>query len=417
MKHESAVGTWARTVLGVLGLLLAACSGDEPTAAPETSADPAVAVFESDLCRMAEQGHLPGLSAALIVEDELRWIGACGQADLEREVPMTPDTLINIASVSKTFTNVAVLQLWEEGRLDLDGDVSEYLPFTVSHPRFLDRPITLRQLLTHTSGLTDAPIYAETYACGDATVSLTDWLEGYFVPGGVYWSEENFLETGPGDVRSYSNVGYGLLGLVVESVSGRSFADYTRDEIFLPLGMERTAWSLSRLNVAEHAVPYLWRQPDEELEVEDLRLLPEGEVPTETFVPYCLYSFYNYPDGLVRTSVRQLASFVMAHLADGELDGARILEATTVDEIFSQQIEAGQWEEGRSQGFTWRATPSETLGLVWGHGGADPGVRAQVLYRPEDEVTVILLANRMAVPEIGPILIRMFDEGARLTAE
>jgi CubicO group peptidase (beta-lactamase class C family) len=263
----------------------------------------------------------------------------------------------------------------------------------------------------------DGPSYAETYACGDATVSLADWLEGYVAPGGPYWSQENFLETGPGDVRSYSNVGFGLLGLAVENVSGRPFDDYTRDEIFLPLGMDRTAWSLSRAAVPEHAVPYLWLGPEEELEVEDRRLLPEGEIPKESFVPYCLYSFYNYPDGLVRTSVRQLARFVMAHLAGGELDGARILEADTVDEIFSRQIEEGRWEEGRSQGLTWRATPSETLGLVWGHGGADPGIRAQVLYRPQDEVTVILLANRMAVPEIGPILLRMFEEGARMAAD
>lgn len=408
-------GGWCtRTGLGVVALLLTACSGDSPESVPETPVDPAVAAFESDLCQLAEQGRLPGLSAALIVEDELRWIGACGQADLERGVAMTPDTLINIGSVSKTFTNAAVLQLWEQGRIDLDTDVSEYLPFQVSHPRFPERPITLRQLLTHTAGLNDGPSYAATYACGDPTVSLADWIEGYVAPDGAYWSEGNFLEPGPGDVRSYSNVGFGILGLVVENVSGRPFADFTRDEIFLPLGMDRTAWALSRLDVSEHAVPYLWLRPDEELEVEDLPLLPEGEIPTESFVPYCLYSFYNYPDGLVRTSAAQLARFVMAHLAGGELDGVRILEADTVDQIFSQQIEEGRWEEGRSQGLTWRSTPTETLGLVWGHGGADPGVRAQVLYRPQDEVTVLLLANRMAVTEIGPILVRMFAEGARL---
>lgn len=413
MKNASKSVAWS--VLAVLGVLLAACAGG-PDETPGQAVASAADALEGDLCRLAEEGRIPGLAAALIVQGELRWIGACGEADLGKRVPMTPDTLLNIGSVSKTFTNAAVLQLWERGRIDLEAEVSGYLPFPVRHPRYPDRPMTIRHLLTHTAGLADGPSYGETYACGDPAVSLRDWLEGYVTPGGAYWSEENFMETGPGEARSYSNVGFGLLGLVVEAVDGRSFADYTRDEIFRPLGMDRTAWYLDRIDAAEHAVPYLWLEPDGELEAEDLRLLPEGDVPTETFVPYCLYSFYNYPDGLVRTSVRQLARFVLAHLGGGEVEGARVLAEATVEAMWRAQIPEEVWEEGRVQGLTWRATTSEKLGFVWGHGGADPGIRAQVLYRPADEVAVVVLANRLVVAELGPILVRLFGEGAEQAA-
>ena len=134
---------------------------------------------------------------------------------------MTADTVLNVASISKTFTNAAVLQLWEDGRIDLDDDVNRYLPFRLVHPRHPGTAITFRHLLTHTASIGDGEAYDSSYACGDPAVSLGDWIEGYLVAGGKYYdAEESFLDAEPGETYSYSNVGFGLLGFLVEHISG-----------------------------------------------------------------------------------------------------------------------------------------------------------------------------------------------------
>ena len=152
---------------------------------------------------------------------------------------MTTESILNIGSVSKLVTSTAALLLWEKGKIDLDGDVSQYLPFSVEHPSG-GGPITVRQLLTHTSGLQDGEYYDDSYACGDPVVSLEKWLRGYLVEGGPYYDEGNFLEQAPGTTFEYSNVGYGLLGLIVQQVSGQNFTTFTRENIFEPLGMGST---------------------------------------------------------------------------------------------------------------------------------------------------------------------------------
>lgn len=112
------------------------------------------------------------------------------------------------------MTNAAVLQLFEHGKIELDDDVSQHLPFP-------DVPITVRQLLTHTAGIEDGDAYNASHACGDPAVSLADWIRAYLQPGGRFYSaEQNFLPTGPGEAHTYSNLGFGLLGYLVEVVSG-----------------------------------------------------------------------------------------------------------------------------------------------------------------------------------------------------
>ena len=143
------------------------------------------------------------------------------------------------------MTNAAILQLRDEGRFALDDPINFYLPFAVVHPRYPNLPITYRHLLTHTGGLNDGDAYDASYACGDPTVSLGRWIEGYFTPGGIYYdADQNFLDQPPGERYSYSNVGYGLLGYLVESISGQSLAEYTRLRLFEPLGMDSSGWYL-----------------------------------------------------------------------------------------------------------------------------------------------------------------------------
>jgi CubicO group peptidase (beta-lactamase class C family) len=101
---------------------------------------------------------------------------------MENKIPMTDKTIQNIGSISKTITATAVMQLWEKGKFKLDDDVNGYLPFKERNPYFPDDPITFRELLTHKSSIKDGPAYEDSYACGDPTISLKDWIEDFKLP-------------------------------------------------------------------------------------------------------------------------------------------------------------------------------------------------------------------------------------------
>ena len=362
----------------------------------------------------------PGLGACLVKKDKLVWIGAFGWADMENKKPMTEKTIQNIGSISKTITATAVMQLWEKGKFQLDDDVNKYLPFPVRNPHFPDEPITFRQLLTHKSSIKDGPAYGESYACGDPTVALKDWIKGYLMPGGKYYSEEgNFHTWKPGTAeipkgpRAYTNVGFGLLGYLVEVISGQDFAMYCKKNIFTPLGMKNTGWYLADVNVANHAIPYTL--------ISERLQLPEG-ITFETFLPrygkdkqstkigelfpHCLYSFFNYPDGLIRTSVRDLSQFLRAYINGGVFEKKRILKEETVQSMLSN--------EHFGRGLCWYEYKLKSGDTAWGHSGGDPGISTQMLFRPQDGVGVIIFFNYDTPGKAsGEILERLFEEAAK----
>ena len=181
--------------------------------------EPSFTELDEFILERMEEHSVPGLSACIVKENKLVWSKGYGWADVENKIPMTADTIQNIGSISKTVTATAVMQLWEEGKFELDDDVNGYLSFKVRNPRFLDIPITFRQLLTQRSSIMDGPAYGKSYACGDPAVSLEDWIKEYFVPDGKYYDgEKNFhvwkpgTEDVPSSPRAYTNVGFGLLG-------------------------------------------------------------------------------------------------------------------------------------------------------------------------------------------------------------
>ena len=286
-------------------------------------------------------GSIPGLAACIVKAGQVVWSRGYGWADIAKRVPMDPVlTVQNIGSISKTVVATAVMQLWEKGKFQLDDDVNEQLPFAVRSPSHPDTPITYRLLLTHRSGIADSLAYSSSYACGDPSLTLDSWINGYLTPGGHYYHKsDNFRPWKPGDKRDYSNLGFGLLGYLVERVSGIPFAQYTKTHIFVPLGMKRTGWHLSEIDRAQHAVPYApvadGDNPDEELEsYRKFGLLggePVRDPVSGTHRPLCLYSFPNYPDGSLRTSVSQLARLLLSYIGDGSCGDAESWPPTPFD--------------------------------------------------------------------------------------
>ena len=358
------------TVLG--GLLVsvqALASGPQPAAAPQDIDR----VIEG---RMQESG-LVGLGAAIIIDKQLAWSRGYGFADKQAAVPFTPDTVMNIGSISKTFTGVALMQAVQDGKLSLDEDINTYLPFRVANPAFPDAAITLRQLATHTSGITDRwEVYQNTYHWGgDAPQALGGFLQDYLAVGGKDYSRDNFLPFRPGTHREYSNIGAGLAGYIIELATGERLNLHTRERIFKPLRMDHSGWLLSEI------------APD------TLSTLYVGE---DGFgIPIHQYGLVTYPDGGVRTSVSDLSRFFIALLDGGQYEGARILDAASTAEMLRfQYTEANKPDNvvlgEKNSGIFW----STKLDVTYiGHGGSDPGVRTEMLSNLGKDMAVVLLVN------------------------
>jgi len=133
--------------------------------------------------------HIPGVAACVVKDGRIIWTGAYGHAIIEQDVPVADTTLFMLASISKTFTGAALLQLWEAGLFELDDDINDYLPFAVFNPNHPESVITFRELLTHTSSIKDNwEVMLSVYAWGDSPIPLGDYVEGYLTPGGEYYS-------------------------------------------------------------------------------------------------------------------------------------------------------------------------------------------------------------------------------------
>lgn len=377
--------------------LMALTAAGVAIVSPACRASAATAAADRYFLDRMSQEHIPGLAVAVLRKRELVWSKGYGWANLEQRVPMTPNTVQNIGSISKTFTATAVMQLWEAGRFQLDDDVNPFLEFEVAHPAHRETPITIRHLLAHLSAIDDGPAYALAYTCGDPVLSLEDWLRAYLTPEGQYYDAgRNFHEWQPGGGFAYCNVAFGLLGHLVERLSGMPFADYCRQHVFAPLGMDETSWYLKGIDPARHTIPYSWISGGQ------IRGPSWGGLPTfvvgqpnaagrvnDDYAANCLYNHPNYPDGFLRTSVHQLCRYAQAYLGEGRYGGNQLLRGETIRRMF--QVESG--DESRVMGLTWNAQRRAGRELLWGHGGSDPGINANLRLRFEDGVAAVVLMN------------------------
>ncbi len=362
--------------------------------------EPLPGALEAAIREVMESAHIPGLSLAIIQKGKVTHSTAYGWADIEQRRPMRPDTLINLGSVTKTLTCTGLMQLWERQKVALDADVNEYVSFRVRNPAFPQVPITIRQLLTHTSSIKDGPAYLQSYACGDPSHNLGEWLRAEVsTDGEASEVRRNYHSWQPGARWAYSNIGYGLLGHVIEQAANQAYADYIVQHVFAPLGMKHSRYMLAHMDRTAHATPYTYvtNGQYESVPVRDPNWKPPAPPATSFQVPHCLYSFATPPDGAARSSAEEMARFLMAIINGGELDGQRVLQSSTVALVLSDQhvhFEPGSKPEDRQQGLTWfRFTDLVPGGAPWGHSGGDPGIATVIACDPREGTGVVVLAN------------------------
>lgn len=364
-------------VMGLVPLWLSAGQSSAASSPGTEPATPEARHLDQQLSSAIASAGIVGLATAVIVDGRIVWIRAYGMADRERKTPLTPGTVMNLASIAKTSIGLSMMRLLAEGKLDLDADINTYLPFRIVNPHHPRARITLRQLATHTSSITDRrDFYASLYRPVDQQrPSLHVLLHAYLAADGAEYRPENFLVVAPGASRDYSNLGATLAAYIVERVAGEPFDAHTQRLIFAPLRLRSASWAWS----AEADPPRS-------------RLYAQDQAGTREIEPYALAS---YPDGGLQMSVLDLARYFAMLLGDGAYDGVRIISPEALAEMkrfqwTAQSKPADHDLADGNSGLFWR---TKFGGRRMGHGGNDQGVAAEMLTDAEGRVGVVLISN------------------------
>ena len=337
--------------------LATAAHAQSATETPEIQAQ--IDLFSAWLEGQIEIRGLPGIVVGVVSGDSLVWTQGFGHADVEVDRHMAPDTRFRMASHSKLFTATSIMQLREQGRIRLDDPVTEYLPwFRVKAAAPDDPPITIEHLLTHSSGLPrEAGSHWTDYdfPTAEEVRELTPDRQAPFAPE-VRWK--------------YSNLAYTIAGMVVEEVSGMSWAEYLQQNIFNPLGMSSSSVDL----------------PDAKMATGYGRRMPDGS--REVF-PFVDARGMAAATGLTST-VEDMAKFVSAQFRAGPRGDDRLLNTGSLREMHRVRMLENTWTSGQGIGFSVRRIDGE---LYVGHGGGYPGYTTNTTIHLESEVGVIVLTN------------------------
>lgn len=287
----------------ILGLFLVALFSIRTAFSFQSTGNPEL----DDVIETAMRRHdVPGASVAVMKNGEVSWAKGYGLADTEQDVPVNAETVFDAASIAKPVTAWGIMTLVEDGRLDLDAPISQYVTRWHLPPSNYDEEmVTIRRILSHTAGLS-----------GDGDVGVDP---GAYVPtieeamdGAILGMRSLHIATPPGEDYHYSSVGYTLLELAVEEVTGQPFADYMQQEVLDPLGMTNSSYGMTAELRTHAAIAHDWHNNP----------LPE-------------YQYSTQAQGGLRTTSTDLALFMAAHMPgpNGEPIGRNVITPASVAEI------------------------------------------------------------------------------------
>lgn len=256
----------------------------------------------------------PGMAICYIKDGKVAFADGYGRANVASDIPFTANTIMEVASISKTITATAAMILWEQGAFELHDPIDDYIPLLIRNPFYPDDPITIHMLLNHSSSinfgstLLDSQLTQIIVPPGQAD-SFEQFLIDHMVPGGKYYIDTvAFRPFRPGTGYSYSNFSMTILAWIVERLAGMPFHQFCNENIFEPLCMESTAWYYSELDTNIVARNY-----------------PQGNWGAK----FSLHEWSEYPGVGLKSTVIDISRFMAMHLNYGELDGVRIIDSTT----------------------------------------------------------------------------------------
>lgn len=313
--------------------------------------------------------NIPSIAVGVIKNKQLCWSNGYGFSNIDDQKMATDSTVYTLASITKVVTATAAFHLMETGAFQLDDNINDYLPYDIVNPNFPNDSISFRMLLQHTSSLSDNFLIYLNYSNGDHPDSLEDFVYNYLNPNGMYYSPTiNFSNNVPGSNFEYCNTAVALLGYLVEVISGQDFSLYCTTNIFTPLEMHATNFFLSEIDTSNLAMPYKWNNA------------------TQNYDAYGHYGYSDYPDGLLRSTIKDFSNFLIMYLNNGSFKGNQILTPASIELLTPINS---------TEGHTWfrldGAMPNNQP--AWGHGGEDRGTSTFTIFENGRNGAVILLTN------------------------
>ena len=320
----------------------------------------AIRQIESVVERERLDAGIPGISIALVEDQTILWSKGFGHADLAKTRRAAPETVYRVGSVSKLFTDIAVMQLVEEGKIELGERVTKYLPdFRPDNPH--SKAITLRQLMSHRSGLVREPPIGNYF--DDKPPSLEKTIASLNGVPLVFEPEKR---------TKYSNAGVATVGLALEKVDGRPFARAVRERVLTPIGMTASDFEPTDAVKKNLADGLMWTYHGREFRAPTFEL---GMSPAA-----CMYS-----------TVTDLARFMTVVFVGGKTVAGRILKPETLASMLTPQFELAGAKNGFGLGFHLSDLDGHRRA---GHGGAMYGFVTELAFLPDDKLGVVVIANK-----------------------
>lgn len=350
-------------------LLLAAIPLLAAQAAPSPAAPATLDEFRAAAARIVEEAGLPGAGLALVRAGGIEWVGGIGVADRETGRPIDGDTLFRVGSVSKSFVAMALVQLYEDGQLDLDAPVASIVPeVRIDNPWEASEPVRVRHLLEHTAGFDDMH-FNEIYVLdGAPDRPLDEVLLRSPASRRVRWR--------PGARMAYSNPGYAVAGRVIEAVAGKPFETFITERIFTPLAMSASTFS------GDVDAPALAQGYD-----------------TRNGPPVVRRRIHLRPAGALHSSPRELGLFVEMLLNWGELRGGYVIDPEYLSNMEWPRTTAAS-KAGVRAGYGLGIYSTIDLPYhVLGHQGGIDGFLSAYGFSPSRDVGFVVLLNSTYAPD------------------
>jgi CubicO group peptidase (beta-lactamase class C family) len=324
----------------------------------------AISRFEAKLAQDVTEDSVGSISAGVVVGNDVIWANGFGWADIEKQIPADAETIYRTGSISKSFTAVLMMQMVEKGYFKLDDHVEKYFPEIndlADRPENA-RPITFRHLASHTSGLIREPKLK-----GAASGPISQWEEKILVS-----VPKTSYQSLPGEKYSYSNIGFGILGLAVSHAVGTPFMDLIQEHIFDSLGMASSFFILKDEHVPHLSMGYVKRR--------------DGTVDAEFPAIEHAGRGYKVPNGGIYSTVGDLSKFVAAMTGSSS---EKVFSEETRQEILRRQTPEG----GSGYGLGFFRQKDEDGFISIGHGGSVAGYNAGMVFDPGSKIGVVIFRN------------------------
>ncbi len=341
--------------------------------------------WQDSLAYLFKKSTIPGVAITVVKNDSIAFQQTYGQANVAEDIPYTNQTTQPIASISKTFIGLALMQLIEKGHFTLETPINDILPFKVINPHQPKQQITIQQLVTHTAGIYDTAAYYQQYyikkgenlllptakalqkenILEKADMELGDYLKAALTPEGTLYDTANFIKKGTGKVYRYSNIGASLAAYLIEVTAGMSYAEYVKQHILQPLGMNQSTFFRDELPVEHLATLY-----------------------TAKNLPLPEWSHPSYPDGNMNTSNDDMTLYLLEMLRGINGKGS-LLSKKGYDILFSRKSPVFiNGKNGQIHTVFWDLTGPRIQ-----HSGGDYGVISFLSFNPSTNSGFYVISN------------------------